>query len=831
MVSSSSTKQQHQVVFEKALIVPKRGNSIPVTHFDITIDGKLVLFHLSRRSFKASELVQIESNPHAKDKEGKTTHVVTIQTTKPGQDKLICTNPILTTNQQKTSWTKWLKKMQVWEARNREATTTNSEEEPSTTNNKEPRRRSVTPIRRASHTATRHAAGRASTGSTTFPHRTNRMPRGGRHSLPSSSRKSFARNPTTLLSPKRPTSDWLLEETGASKEQDAGTWSKPSSGKQEQEEEEEEEEDMALDDNNSSVENHEDNDNTMQTDPPHAASSSPLKKQGDAMSEDEDIGEFSDPDENELVLPSQTSRTKRQHHRRILDDDSDEEEEEGHAADKENEAADNPIVSLSSQDVSSPIRPTVTTIKPFDTTKETVAASSSSTLETKENAAPQPDKNQPKISGFFAPRTAVRRSFDPSRNHTPNPSQKQPLRALTSPRRLSPKVVRHTNTTSHNSSTSKYFQQDTSAWIKRSRAGSRSPSKVQSQSLFGEEQPWNKASTPNRNKSESMEVLERSIGEYSPEEQPTIGTQTPVPAKLILSEQDNPPLHPPPSTLSLSCRKRRRHSLGDTPLSLAPKSPHLRWGTSAAPSSNLTTTNNNNTTLTTDSLTTAPRPRHRGLRNLGNTCFVNATLQMLALWGQTRLVLPPSESLVDSETPLTQTLMRIIQQLLADPTPTGSQPLSSVVLNPVALKKTVDLKTDRFLGYEQRDAHEFLSVLLDLVHEELETANNQRKKSLGDDSAMAVENQDGLPTDDFHFMVQTSLQCTSCNYTRSREELYQHLSIDLPTKQDISGKGDVAQIADSLDSFFQPEELELRCEKCAHGTHVRKTLKIVSRYV
>jgi ubiquitin C-terminal hydrolase len=78
--------------------------------------------------------------------------------------------------------------------------------------------------------------------------------------------------------------------------------------------------------------------------------------------------------------------------------------------------------------------------------------------------------------------------------------------------------------------------------------------------------------------------------------------------------------------------------------------------------------------------------------------------------------------------------------------------------NPIAVKKAMDAITDKFVGYEQRDAHEFLSDLVDRVHDELE----EETKESG-----ATEDASPLPTDEFFRMnVQVCLTCDSCGYTR-----------------------------------------------------------------
>jgi uncharacterized UBP type Zn finger protein len=81
---------------------------------------------------------------------------------------------------------------------------------------------------------------------------------------------------------------------------------------------------------------------------------------------------------------------------------------------------------------------------------------------------------------------------------------------------------------------------------------------------------------------------------------------------------------------------------------------------------------------------------------------------------------------------------------------------SSVTPKPV--KTAIDAATDKFSGYEQRDAHEFLSDLIDRVHDELEM--EEKEKEIREDTHT-------LPTDEFfRLTVQACLKCDACGYER-----------------------------------------------------------------
>jgi ubiquitin C-terminal hydrolase len=228
----------------------------------------------------------------------------------------------------------------------------------------------------------------------------------------------------------------------------------------------------------------------------------------------------------------------------------------------------------------------------------------------------------------------------------------------------------------------------------------------------------------------------------------------------------------------------------------------------------------------------------KGLLNLGNTCYLNASLQMLATltsprhgnwWNGVR----------GKGGPVSEGLLRILDQLRAPPR------LGPRALNPRAVKQAMDVLTDKFRGYEQRDAHEFLNDLIDSVHEELE--KGPTKDAEGGNLSEAVASESGtealvttkeeetpagsspaekarLPTDDFRLTVEVCLECKSCGYSRSKQELYRHLSLDIVTGETTC----MASITAGLAQFFQPEVREIRCEKCSEGTHASQSMRVLS---
>jgi ubiquitin C-terminal hydrolase len=94
-----------------------------------------------------------------------------------------------------------------------------------------------------------------------------------------------------------------------------------------------------------------------------------------------------------------------------------------------------------------------------------------------------------------------------------------------------------------------------------------------------------------------------------------------------------------------------------------------------------------------------------------------------------------------------------------------------IAVDPRDVKAAMDAKTDKFVGFEQRDAHEFISDLVDNIHEELQDKDKQTEPGGTDandsgDVQMEMANDNALPTDDFRLTVDVCLKCNSCGYTR-----------------------------------------------------------------
>eukprot|EP00540_Astrosyne_radiata_P003926 CAMPEP_0116845014 /NCGR_PEP_ID=MMETSP0418-20121206/13024_1 /TAXON_ID=1158023 /ORGANISM="Astrosyne radiata, Strain 13vi08-1A" /LENGTH=494 /DNA_ID=CAMNT_0004476063 /DNA_START=174 /DNA_END=1658 /DNA_ORIENTATION=- len=307
-----------------------------------------------------------------------------------------------------------------------------------------------------------------------------------------------------------------------------------------------------------------------------------------------------------------------------------------------------------------------------------------------------------------------------------------------------------------------------------------------------------------------------------------------------------------------------------------------------------------------------------GLRNLGNTCYLNSALQMLASLDCFPGVLTATTPVETDEEKLAlrQSFLELMKALRRGET-----------IHPEDFKKAMDSRSSLFVGYRQQDSHEFLTTLLDLLDEDYQKKpeekpqENNKEDDKDEKMEKEVEKKEDFPTeskpsevtseptaeivnasnavttnkhraysdldvndisellhgesqqtnlsatyaaastpqpqcklvggraipldesdtlcqsdsdsdevmeamtpescdeahrgtedgvhspveDYFCTEVRSHLVCDSCKYSRNHVEKFFHLSLDI---------GESDSVEDGLRKFFQPEKLNLKCEKC-----------------
>ncbi|XP_066089427.1 ubiquitin carboxyl-terminal hydrolase 37 isoform X2 [Saccopteryx bilineata] len=202
----------------------------------------------------------------------------------------------------------------------------------------------------------------------------------------------------------------------------------------------------------------------------------------------------------------------------------------------------------------------------------------------------------------------------------------------------------------------------------------------------------------------------------------------------------------------------------------------------------------------------------QGFSNLGNTCYMNAILQSLfSLQSFANDLL--KQGIPWKKIPH-NALIRRFAHLLVKKDICNSETKKDLLKK---VKNAISATAERFSGYMQNDAHEFLSQCLDQLKEDMEKLNKTWKTEpiLGEENSpdISATRVYTCPViTNLEFEVQHSIICKACGEIIPKREQFNDLSIDLPRrKKPLPPRS----IQDSLDLFFRAEELEYSCEKCS----------------
>ncbi|KAK5605802.1 hypothetical protein CRENBAI_005625 [Crenichthys baileyi] len=222
-----------------------------------------------------------------------------------------------------------------------------------------------------------------------------------------------------------------------------------------------------------------------------------------------------------------------------------------------------------------------------------------------------------------------------------------------------------------------------------------------------------------------------------------------------------------------------------------------------------------------------------GLRNIGNTCFLNAVVQCLShtrvLRNYCLLKSYKHEKFSKEEAKLMDTFSQVLSGLwdVRD---------EDNVVNPRQFYSIFKEAVPYFSGYSQQDAQEFLRFLLDKLHTEI----NRRPyvKRTGKDPEQTIseeanamwkkhlERDDSIIVDLFSGQLRSSLHCSVCSHYSNTFDVFCDLSLPIPKK---SSRGEVS-LQECLDLFSQEEKLDKEnspmCERCNRRTECSKRLSI-----
>ncbi|KAG1652426.1 Ubiquitin carboxyl-terminal hydrolase 2 [Nymphon striatum] len=203
-----------------------------------------------------------------------------------------------------------------------------------------------------------------------------------------------------------------------------------------------------------------------------------------------------------------------------------------------------------------------------------------------------------------------------------------------------------------------------------------------------------------------------------------------------------------------------------------------------------------------------------GLRNLGNTCFMNSVIQCLSNTSQLQQYCTKERYTSDvcTASSMRGALIKTFASLLHS---IWKNPDNESCISPHAFKNQIQKFAPRFVGYNQQDAQEFLRYLLQGLHEDVNritfrprSVSSHISDDLSDKQKATQSWNRYLRLDDskivdlFVGQLKSSLKCTVCGHVSVTFDPFWDLSLPIPK---TSGQASIQQC---LNLFTKEETLE-----------------------
>ncbi|XP_055483880.1 ubiquitin carboxyl-terminal hydrolase 44 [Psammomys obesus] len=147
------------------------------------------------------------------------------------------------------------------------------------------------------------------------------------------------------------------------------------------------------------------------------------------------------------------------------------------------------------------------------------------------------------------------------------------------------------------------------------------------------------------------------------------------------------------------------------------------------------------------------------------------------------------------------------------------------LVSPFAMLHSVWKLIPAFRGYAQQDAQEFLCELLDKIQRELETTGTKLPALIPTSQRKLIEQVLNVVNNIFHGQLLSQVTCLACDNKSNTIEPFWDLSLEFPERYQCSGKDATSQpclVTDMLGKFTETEALEGKIYVCDHCNSKRR---------
>jgi ubiquitin carboxyl-terminal hydrolase 26/29/37 len=246
---------------------------------------------------------------------------------------------------------------------------------------------------------------------------------------------------------------------------------------------------------------------------------------------------------------------------------------------------------------------------------------------------------------------------------------------------------------------------------------------------------------------------------------------------------------------------------------------------------------NRTNSKTTLSVEATPSQPARGFSNLGNTCYLNAILQVFLHMEVFANDLIQNYQFTQQQQQQQNTILVDNQKCslynclcklkLAMDT---NDELNKVQLLQ-DIKTAISTEANMFSGSDQHDAHEFMCQLLDQLKDNLDKLQEATTTTTTTTTTCQKEEEEmskkinlaNPVVDNFQFEVTHAIHCKNCNNVTKKSEEYNNLCLELPNINKFRDKEDEKEeeeicisLQDALDIFFNDETIsDFSCQNCS----------------